>query len=146
MNEQTPSPREDTSDSRVEQTILHLFEAWATTDPEARLALLERCWTDDGVYQDPQNRSEGRAGLSEIIAGFHAGRPGARIPLASGVDHHHGMLRFRWIMLGPDGAALTEGFDIGELAEDGRLRRITGFFGPFPALPAHWPDHIGHRG
>jgi hypothetical protein len=27
---------------------------------------------------------------------------------------------------------VTEGFDVGQLADDGRLRRIVGFFGPFP--------------
>jgi hypothetical protein len=41
---------------------------------------------------------------------------------------------------------MSEGFDIGELAEDGRLRRITGFFGPFPEAPAQWPEHIVRRG
>jgi hypothetical protein len=27
-----------------------------------------------------------------------------------------------------------DGFDVGELATDGRLRRIVGFFGSFPPL------------
>jgi hypothetical protein len=29
-----------------------------------------------------------------------------------------------------------EGFDVGELGPDGRLRRIVGFFGPFPPIEA----------
>jgi hypothetical protein len=129
-----------------EKAVLAYCQAWATTKPEARLALLERCWAADGVYQDPQSRAEGRDGLAALIAGFHARRPGARILLTSGIDGHHGSVRFRWVLLGPDGAAMSEGFDIGELAEDGRLRRITGFFGPFPEAPAQWPEHIVQRG
>jgi hypothetical protein len=129
-----------------EKAVLAYCQAWATTKPEARLALLELCWAAGGVYQDPQSRAEGRDGLAALIAGFHARRPGARILLTSGIDGHHGSVRFRWVLLGPDGAAMSEGFDIGELAEDGRLRRITGFFGPFPEAPAQWPEHIVQRG
>jgi hypothetical protein len=31
-----------------------------------------------------------------------------------------------------DPTALVEGMDFGELGDDGRLKRIVGFFGPFP--------------
>jgi hypothetical protein len=30
--------------------------------------------------------------------------------------------------------ALLEGMDFGELGDDGRLKRIVGFFGPFPSV------------
>ena len=66
------------------------------------------------------------------IESFHQRLPGATFKLASGVDEHHGMLRFRWTMFGADGRPQVEGFDIGELDPAGRLKRITGFFGPFP--------------
>ncbi|HEY8739929.1 MAG TPA: hypothetical protein VIN56_05010 [Candidatus Dormibacteraeota bacterium] len=32
-----------------------------------------------------------------------------------------------------EGNVTLEGFDVGELGDDGRLTKITGFFGPFPA-------------
>ncbi len=72
------------------------------------------------------------------IESFHQRLPGATFKLASGVDEHHGMLRFRWTMFGADGRPQVEGFDIGELDPAGRLKRITGFFGPFPPPPATW--------
>lgn len=50
-----------------------------------------------------------------------------------GVDTHHGHLRFAWELVGPDGQVAVAGVDVGELAEDGRLRRIVGFFGDLPA-------------
>jgi hypothetical protein len=120
--------------------------AWATTDASERRALLERCWADGGVYCDPLSRIEGRQALSDHIAGFQQSQPGFRIPLASGVDAHHNYLRFRWVMLDPNRNVVLEGFDVGELASDGRLQRITGFFGPFPKVPEDWPGVEVWRG
>ena len=37
-------------------------------------------------------------------------------------------------MRGPDGNVVTDGMDFGEVAPDGRLKSITGFFGPFPEV------------
>ena len=50
----------------------------------------------------------------------------------SGIDAHHGAIRFTWTLRAGDGKIVTEGIDFGELADDGRLSRITGFFGPPP--------------
>jgi len=35
--------------------------------------------------------------------------------------------------MAPDGSTGMEGIDVGQLAEDGRLQSIVGFFGPPPA-------------
>ena len=37
---------------------------------------------------------------------------------------------------GPDGAVAAAGIDVGGFASDGRLSRITGFFGEVPSLAA----------
>jgi hypothetical protein len=55
-------------------------------------------------------------------------RPGTQI-LCSFADLHHGMLRFTWKMVGADGKTLIEGIDFGEVAADGTLKKIVGFFG-----------------
>jgi hypothetical protein len=130
----------------VEETVRAYVLTWATSDASERQALLQRCWTDAGVYCDPLSRVEGRAALSDHIAGFQQSQPGFRIPLASGVDVHHEYVRFRWVMLDPNRNAVLEGFDVGELASDGRLQRITGFFGPFPPVPPDWPEGEVWRG
>jgi hypothetical protein len=123
----------------TEETARAYVLAWATSDEMARLALLDQCWAEGGVYCDPLSKVEGRRALSDHIAGFQRSRPGFRIPLASGVDAHHEFLRFRWVMVDSARNFVMEGFDVGELAADGRLQRITGFFGPFPEVPAEWP-------
>jgi hypothetical protein len=106
--------------------------AWDAKDEAERRALLERAWADDGVYCDPTALVEGREALVKHIGGFHERLAGSRIVATTGVDTYAGHLRFGWQMLDPQGAVALEGMDYGELAEDGRLRRIVGFFGPFP--------------
>lgn len=108
--------------------------AWNEADEDARRKLLDQGWADDGIYCDPTATVSGREALVTHIAGFHQQFPGARIEVASGVDEHDGWLRFAWTMVDADGATIMEGFDVGELAPDGRLRRIVGFFGPFPPV------------
>jgi hypothetical protein len=118
----------------VSDVVSAYTAAWNEPDESARRKLLEQGWADDGVYCDPTATVTGRDALVEHLGGFHERLPGARINQTSGVDEHDGWLRFAWTMVGPDGATIMDGFDVGELATDGRLRRIVGFFGSFPPL------------
>jgi hypothetical protein len=70
---------------------------------------------------------------------------GARIPLSRGLDQHDGMFRFSWVLVDPQGQPQLEGMDFVELAADGRLQRITGFFRAFPPIPESWPEHLVWR-
>jgi hypothetical protein len=107
--------------------------AWNEIDEAKRTALLESSWADDGVYLDPTATAAGRAALIAHIGGFQEIMPGHTIDLTSGVDAHARVFRFSWVMRKADDIVL-EGVDFGELAPDGRIRRIVGFFGPFPPL------------
>ena len=106
--------------------------SWNEPDEGKRRALLEKSWADDAIYQDPTGRAEGRDALVAHIGGFHQMFAGSTIENTSGVDTHGSVLRFAWRMLDADGNVAIEGMDFGELAPDGRLASITGFFGPFP--------------
>ena len=110
--------------------------AWAERDEAARRRLLERAWADDGTYTDPLAHVLGREALVQHIGLFQQQAPMVRLVRASGIDEHHGVLRFAWKAEGATEPPLAglEGLDIGELAGDGRLRRIIGFFGPLPSL------------
>jgi hypothetical protein len=55
--------------------------------------------------------------------------PGGRIERTSAIDAHHGWARFGWRMALADGTTLPEGIDFAEIGEDGKLRRVVGFFG-----------------
>ncbi len=103
--------------------------AWREIDAEKRGDLLERSCVDAVEYVDPQAEVAGRSELATFIGAFLCAHPGHRLELASRVDAHHGVLRFAWRVDRPDGTVMGEGLDACELAEDGRLCRIAGFFG-----------------
>jgi hypothetical protein len=108
--------------------------AWNALDEADRRQLLEAAWADDATYCDPTANFEGREALVAHIGALQVAMPGHTIDLVTGADEHDGHLRFGWLMHGPDGLAVLEGMDFGHLAEDGRLQRIVGFFGPLPIL------------
>ena len=45
------------------EAVTAYASAWAEADEETRRALLEKAWTDDGVYMDPTALVEGREAL-----------------------------------------------------------------------------------
>ena len=116
----------------VAEVVAEYVAAWGETDAEKRQALIERAWAEDGSYVDPVADIEGRGALSELIAGFHAQSPGSTIVKTSGIDQHHDKIRFAWAMRGADGKTLLEGIDVGEVAPDGKLALIVGFWGAPP--------------
>lgn len=123
-----------TTTMSVSEVVETYGAAWGETDDAKRRALLERSWADDGEFIDPQSHTKTREELVELIASFQKQFAGAAIVATSGVEEHHGWLRFTWTFQGADGNAIFEGFDVGELAPDGRLQKIVGFWGPAPAL------------
>ncbi len=105
-------------------------EAWTEPDPQRRIGLLRAVWTPTATYTDPNVHTEGADGLLAHIARVQATRPGARVLRVSAVDAHHGVARFAFRVVAPDGAVLREGLDIAFLSADGaRIERIIGFFG-----------------
>ena len=108
--------------------------AWGEPDEDKRRALLEQAWAENGTYLDPTARADGREALVAHIGGFRQTFVGHEITMASGVDSHDNFVRFAWTMLDPNGAAIMEGVDFGQLDADGKLTSIVGFFGPWPEV------------
>ncbi len=116
----------------ITHTVDTYLAAWNETDADARDALIARAWVVDGHLVDPPLEGRGHRGIGEMAEAMHAHYPGHRFRRASGVDTHHDAVRFAWELVGPDGAVALAGVDVGLLGDDGRLARITGFFGPLP--------------
>ena len=121
--------------SDVTTTVDAYFDMWNETDPAKRAELIEQAWASEGRYVDPLLEADGHEALSEMVATVHAHYPGQRFERISAIDTHHNLVRFAWQLAGPDGVTVA-GIDVGELATDGRLRRITGFFGDLAGAEA----------
>jgi hypothetical protein len=119
--------------NEIVTTIDTYLDAWNEPDARRRAGLIERAWARDGRYVDPLLAADGHAAISEMVAAVHAKFPGHRFRRTSGVDAHNGHVRFGWELVAPDGNVTVAGLDVGDVAGDGRLARITGFFGPLPA-------------
>jgi hypothetical protein len=104
---------------------------WNEAGADARREIIAATWADDATYLDPLMSGAGPEGIDAMVAGAQAQFPGCRFELTAGPDHHHDRVRFAWRMVGPNGGgAVAHGVDFATLAEDGRLRSVTGFLEP----------------
>jgi hypothetical protein len=106
--------------------------AWNEPDEDKRRELLEKAWADDGIHVDGERTIVGRDALMDLIGAFQARQPWARTEFTSKPEEQRGSLRITWALKRADGIAIAEGVDYGELAEDGRLRKIVSFLGLLP--------------
>jgi hypothetical protein len=122
--------------SDITKTVDAYLAMWNEADPARRAEHIERAWARHGRYVDPQLEAEGRTALNDMVGAVQTRFPGHRFRRVSGIDNHHDQLRFAWELAAPDGSIVVAGIDVGELASDGRLQRVTGFFGALPARAA----------
>jgi hypothetical protein len=101
-----------------------------------RAELVRLVWSPTGRLSDPPAEATGHDGLDVVFTTLQGQFPGHRFRRTSGVDAHHGVLRFAWELVGPDGAVALAGLDVAALDADGRLARVVGFFGDLPAREA----------
>lgn len=102
--------------------------AYCEPDAARREALVATIWATDGYLADPPFEATGRdgiAGLTDVVLGHF---PGHTFRRSTAVDEHHGIARYGWELVAPDGTVAVAGTDIAEVA-DGRLVRVIGFFG-----------------
>lgn len=117
----------------VTETVDAYLASLGEPDAGKRAALIAASWTPGGRYVDPARDVSGAAEMEATIAGVHAQSPGATFRRTTAIDAHHEYVRFGWDMVAADGSIAVSGIDIGVVAEDGKLRTITGFFGELPA-------------
>lgn len=122
----------DTTTTDTAALVDAYFEMWQTTDADRRADLVATTFTDDGRHVDQHADASGHAGLAEMIAGVHAGFPGFQMARTSGIDRFGDQLRFAWELDGADGTPIVAGIDVAEVGPDGRLQRVTGFWGDLP--------------
>jgi len=118
----------------INEAVSNYIAAWNETDAGRRRGIVARTWSDDGRYLDAHREGTGHAAIDAMIAAVQERFAGHRFRLASGIEAHHDRVRFSWTAGGTDQAPLFfGGTDFAVLAEDGRLRMVTGFTDAAPS-------------
>jgi hypothetical protein len=109
-----------------------LLAAWNEQDPAKLRKLVEASLTEDVAFTDPHYQIVGIDAFIEQVNEVREREGQARLMPTSGVDMHHDRARYSWALVRADGTRF-EGFDAVELnLQQGKIRRIDGFFGPLP--------------
>lgn len=124
----TPAPTPPASHPSAQTIVIKYLAAWNQPDEGQRRELLRACWAEDGVYSDQYVTETGREALNAHIAGFIQRFPSDRFILTAGPDTDSAVVRFSWALVSSAGATVFTGDDFGELAPDGRLTRVHGFY------------------
>jgi hypothetical protein len=106
--------------------INRYIDAWNESDAERRRRLVAQTWTDDGTYLDPLKGGSGHDSIATMIGLAQERFPGHRFELSFGPEAHNDRVRFAWRLYDGD-ATVAAGVDFGTVADDGRLREVTGF-------------------
>ncbi len=107
--------------------------ALAEPDKAKRREMIMQAWAEDGSLTDPPLAGEGHDGLSQFADAVCEHYAGHSFRRTSAVDVHHDRFRYSWELVAADGSVTVAGIDVGDLAADGRLHTVTGFFGDLPA-------------
>jgi hypothetical protein len=121
-----------TTTNTIASVIDTCFEALVETDRSRRAELVARGWTPDATFVDPLFAATGHDEIAAIADAVVDGYPGQRFVRTTEVDEHHGIVRYGWALVAADGSVTVTGLDVAELADDGRIRKVTGFFGDPP--------------
>jgi SnoaL-like domain len=100
--------------------------SWNEGDETRRRELVAQAFADDARYLDPLMSGEGTDGITAMIGAAQQQFPGHRFELSFGPDAHNDRVRFAW-RLNEGDAVVAAGVDFGTVADDGRLRSVTGF-------------------
>ncbi len=117
------------------ESLDHMLAAWNERDPKRVRAHLEKALSPEVVFIDPSIVTRGIDEFEANVHEVHGRLPGADYLRASGVDHHHDVVRYAW-EIRRDGELVLPGFDVTELDRVGQVVRVLGFFGPLPERDA----------
>jgi uncharacterized protein YndB with AHSA1/START domain len=106
-----------------------LLAAWTEADPDRRRAVLGEIAVDDLAFRDAFACTEGLEDLVEHISASRLHMPGVRLERRGEPRQCQGTALVDWVARGSDGRDRGAGTSVLELAPDGRIARVTGFWG-----------------
>lgn len=125
-----------TTSTTLTNAIDGYLAAYSEPDAVRRAELIARFWTEDGELVDPPLTGQGHDGIAAVAEAVQQQFAGHLFRRASAIDAHHDRMRFDWELVDPRGGVALSGSDFGEVAPDGRLRLIVGFFGTLAPVDA----------
>jgi uncharacterized protein YndB with AHSA1/START domain len=115
------------SKDAVTRNVDAFFRAWGDPDAGKRRELLESCATPEIVFRDAYSATDG---LPELLANLDAVQvfmPGVALSRAGDVRVSHGSALAEW-NAARGGEPVGKGTNVFELAPDGRISSVTGFW------------------
>jgi uncharacterized protein YndB with AHSA1/START domain len=103
--------------------------AWSERDEARRRAALAAVATEDVTFADAFSCT---AGIDDLVAHLAAAQfhmPGVVLERTGDVRECQGTAIVEWAAKGPDGAPRGRGTNVFDLAPDGRIARVVGFWG-----------------
>jgi hypothetical protein len=117
----------------IETTIDTYLQAYGEPDAKQRADLIAQSWATNGHLIDPPLDGTGHEGLSTMFATVQGQFAGHTFRRSTMVDEHHGIARYGWELVAPDGSVTLAGMDVAEIDLDGKLAKVAGFFGDLVA-------------
>lgn len=116
--------------SRVTATVDSYFEMWNMLDGAARKRAMDPLLVSDVHFRDQYSCNRGQDDLNAHINAGKQFMPGLTIVRDGDVRQCQGTALSNWIARREDGSEVARGTNVFELAPDGHIRRITGFWNP----------------
>jgi uncharacterized protein YndB with AHSA1/START domain len=104
------------------------FTAWAEPDAGAREAQLAGVAAPTVTFRDQYSCLDGMPELLAHVAAAQHFMPGVRLTRDGAVRHCQGLVLASWVASTNDGQPRGKGTNVFEMAADGRIERVTGFW------------------
>lgn len=104
------------------------FAAWNEADAAMRERAFAELVTDDVAFQDAYSCTRGRNDLVAHVAGARVHMAGITLRRTAEPRQCQGTALVEWRATKADGSVLSKGTSVLELAPDGRLARVVGFW------------------
>lgn len=115
--------------SPVETAVATYIQVFSERDPQARAAMLDACFAENGRFVTRTRDMRGRAAIAAMATQLFADPAVAGVRVLA-LDAQGTTFRFRSVVEKRDGTT-AEFFDAGEIGADGRIALIFTFAGPF---------------
>ena len=111
------------------QAVDAFFAAWSEKDEARRRTALAAIASDDVTFADAFSCTAGIDDLVAHLAAAQVHMPGVVLERSGDVRQCQGTAVVDWVAKGLDGAPRGRGTNVFELAPDGRIARVVGFWG-----------------